>query len=119
VARSAGQGNDGGGRPGTHGGEVAEVAFQQLFADGPRRHRIIKMPAVDHRIGRNQLSAGSGRQHGAVVADAERRRRRNVTEPAADAGDQPRLAEGGDRIVETLREGRHRRVRGRVVVREE
>ena len=116
-ARIKGQGDDRGGRPGAHGREVAEVALQQHFTGGARCHRVIEMAAVNHGIGRDQLPAGIGREHGAVVADAERRGRRDVAQPAADALDQPRFTERGDRIREVFGERVHRIVKVRVKVR--
>jgi hypothetical protein len=93
--------------PASHGGDVAQVALEELLASGAGCDGIVEMLAVDDRIDRDQLSRAAARQHGAIVADAKRRAGRGGPEPAADRRDHPRLAEGGDGFPEISGERVH------------
>ncbi len=90
--------DDGGARAPAHGRDVAEVALEKLFADGARRHGIVEVLPVNHRIDGEELRGTPGGHDGTIVANAEGRRGRRCAEPAADGRDQPLLAERADGV---------------------
>src|SRR5690606_14728991 len=101
-----------------HGGDVAEVAVEELAADAGGRGAIVEMFAVDDGIDRDQLGTSRTGEHGAIIAHAGRGGGTGVAQPRADGRDQPVLTQRGDRMVALAGEGGmggrpgHERMRG-------
>jgi hypothetical protein len=87
---------NGGGGAAAHGGEVAEVTFEEFGPDGAGRNRGVEVTAEDDGIDGDELRAARGGEDGAIVADAEGGARGSGAEPAADGGDEFCFAKGGD-----------------------
>src|SRR5690606_16427937 len=103
-----GEGEHGGSRRAAHGGDVAEVALEELGSGRGGRDGVVEVFAVDDRIDGDERAVARAGEHGAVVADAGGRGGAGVAEPAGDGGDQAAFAEGGDGVGGVVGEGVHR-----------
>jgi len=79
-----------------HGGDITEIAIEELGPDSARGNFVIEVFPVDHRIDRDQLIAGRAGQNRTVVTDSGGRFGRGSAQPTLDLGDQFDLAQGRD-----------------------
>jgi len=84
-------------RPGAHGGQITQGAGEGAMPDGSRRMKPnLKVDAFKGEIGgENQIDAGSGADHGGVIADAKFETRSPIRPAAAQPADKLTLAPKG------------------------